>query len=342
MELFFRKYFWTFTIVILVFVGLLLGSAAANFVASRLSDYPPEPVTIKKQSDGTRDNTDNLQRGLLINSRNLFDSAARQAAAEAAAGGMGPNGLGASFDGIPGEGGTLDVDDSDLAGMNIVTSSIPVTLRITMVSEDPEWSIAVLANAKDTYVVRKGSMVEGQAEVYAIGREKIYIKNNGRLEVIAFEGVAGPPQAGAAPSTPAGEDPAVRSKPVTSSQAQALSGNDAIAAGVKQVSENDFQIDRSMLDEQLKDLNRLGSQARIVPNYKDGKASGYKLVGVRPGSIFSHIGIRSGDVIQGINGEAIDSPNKALELYQRLQNSSNITIDLERRGQRQSLNYSIR
>ncbi len=103
-----------------------------------------------------------------------------------------------------------------------------------------------------------------------------------------------------------------------------------------------YEIDRSMLDEQLQDLSKLGTQARVVPNYRNGKYEGFKLVGVRPGSLYRAIGVRSGDVIKSINGNAIDSPNKALDLFDKLKNSSHIDLDIERRGQPKQFAYDIK
>ena len=97
-----------------------------------------------------------------------------------------------------------------------------------------------------------------------------------------------------------------------------------------------------MLDEQLQDLSALGSQARVVPNYRNGKYEGFKLVGVRPGSLYRAIGVRSGDVIKSVNGKPIDSPNKALDLFEKLKNSSHISLDIERRGQPKQLSYTIK
>ena len=119
-------------------------------------------------------------------------------------------------------------------------------------------------------------------------------------------------------------------------------GRKDYSKGVKKTGPYDYQIDRGMLDEQLKDLSELGRQARVVPNYRNGKYEGFKLVGVRPGSLYRSIGVRSGDVIKSINGKAIDSPNKALDLFEKLKNSSSINLEIERRGQPKQLNYSIK
>jgi general secretion pathway protein C len=96
-----------------------------------------------------------------------------------------------------------------------------------------------------------------------------------------------------------------------------------------------------MLNEKLNDLESLARQARVIPHYRDGKPQGFKLVGVRPGSLYSHIGIRSGDVLKAVNGDEISSPNKALEMYEKLKNSSNVTLEIERRGRPISLDYKI-
>ena len=100
---------------------------------------------------------------------------------------------------------------------------------------------------------------------------------------------------------------------------------------------------RSWLNEELEDLDGIGRQARVIPNYeKDiGAYNGFKLVGVRPNSLYRALGIRSGDVIKKINGEELDSPSKVLDLYTRLKEESRIVLSISRRGQPQDLSYHI-
>ena len=88
----------------------------------------------------------------------------------------------------------------------------------------------------------------------------------------------------------------------------------------------DYSIDRQMLNKQLADLTQLGMQARV---------------GVRPKSLYRAIGIRSGDIIRSINGSAINSPNKAMELFTQLRSSSSIKMEVERRGKIETFNYGI-
>ena len=44
-------------------------------------------------------------------------------------------------------------------------------------------------------------------------------------------------------------------------------------------------------------------------------------------------------MIKGINGEEITSPNKALELVDKLQKPGQWSIEIERRGKRQTMDY---
>lgn len=103
----------------------------------------------------------------------------------------------------------------------------------------------------------------------------------------------------------------------------------------------EYRIEGAPLEESLQDLTELGRQARVIPNYRGGKYDGLKLVGVRPGSMYRALGIRSGDIIQDVNGERIDSPNEALELYESLKTSDRVVVGIERRGVQRELVYVI-
>jgi len=93
---------------------------------------------------------------------------------------------------------------------------------------------------------------------------------------------------------------------------------------------------------ELNDLTKLGMQARVVPNYKGGKYEGFKLIGVRPNSLYRAIGIRSGDVVKSVNGAELNSPNKAITLFEELKNQAKITVDVERGGRAMQLLYQVK
>ena len=107
------------------------------------------------------------------------------------------------------------------------------------------------------------------------------------------------------------------------------------------MADNRYEVDRKYIDDTLSNLNNVATQARIVPSFKNGVANGFKLFSIQPGSLYSAIGVENGDVIQRINGFEINSPDKALEVYQKLRESSHITIDIERNGQIVRKEYNV-
>ena len=83
-------------------------------------------------------------------------------------------------------------------------------------------------------------------------------------------------------------------------------------------------------------------QARAVPNIVNGQLECFKLVDIQKGSIYEKLGLRPGDCIGSVNGEKIDSPAKAMELYNALRgNSSEIKLGIDRGGHKEEMNYNI-
>jgi general secretion pathway protein C len=100
-------------------------------------------------------------------------------------------------------------------------------------------------------------------------------------------------------------------------------------------------VDRAEVDNALSNLSKVATQARIVPSFRNGKPNGFKLFSIKPGSIYSKIGLKNGDVIQKINGYEMNSPDKALEIYQKLKDASSVSIEFQRRGKSKHFNYNI-
>ena len=100
-------------------------------------------------------------------------------------------------------------------------------------------------------------------------------------------------------------------------------------------------IDQSEVDDALSNLDRLYTEVRIVPNFKDGKPAGMKVLAIKPGSIFSKLGLQRGDVLERINGLDLDIKS-GMKLFGQLKDQKNLKIELVRRGEPQTLEYEIR
>jgi general secretion pathway protein C len=78
-----------------------------------------------------------------------------------------------------------------------------------------------------------------------------------------------------------------------------------------------------------------------VPSIKDGKANGFKIFAIRPGTLYERLGVRNGDVITSINGHKLTTPDEALAAYQNLRDSTSFRLEVRRRGKPLTLTYRL-
>lgn len=99
---------------------------------------------------------------------------------------------------------------------------------------------------------------------------------------------------------------------------------------------------REDIEEATQDMNKLLTQARLVPNFTGGVADGFRIFSIVPASLFEKVGLKNGDILHGINGVELKDPEKALQVYQLLKDNDRFVIDLMRAGQKMTLNYEVR
>lgn len=110
---------------------------------------------------------------------------------------------------------------------------------------------------------------------------------------------------------------------------------------ITRVSTGRYRIKRSGLNKVLSDTTLLARSARIVPSVRNGVPNGFKLYAIRPGSLYTHLGFYNGDTITAVNGHSITTPDKALEVYVKMQKAQKLTIHFTRRGRPMVHRYTI-
>jgi general secretion pathway protein C len=115
-----------------------------------------------------------------------------------------------------------------------------------------------------------------------------------------------------------------------------------ISDKIQKVSETEFNVDRSVIDNVLENQAQLMRSARIVPEQKDGKTVGIRLFGIRQDTLLGTLGMQNGDRLEKINGFDMASPEKALEAYARLRTATSLTVNLTRRGKPLTIEYQIK
>lgn len=154
------------------------------------------------------------------------------------------------------------------------------------------------------------------ATVKAIHREKVVLDVDGRDEVLAMEKVSS--------SRSSGVRQTAKSSSPGSSQGMKIS------------------LQRSQIDAAMENVTDLMSQIKVRPHFSDGKPDGIMLSSIQPRSIFRRMGLRSGDIITGVDGKEIESVDDALQFYENLSSSSNLKLQLKRRGRETTIDYAIK
>ena len=106
--------------------------------------------------------------------------------------------------------------------------------------------------------------------------------------------------------------------------------------------ESSWLIDKREVDQASANMSQLMTQIRVVPNFTDGQPDGFKVFAIRPGSLFSKIGLQNGDVLKRVNGIDLQGPEQAFEAYQTLKDQTSLQIDLVRRNENRTFSYEIR
>ncbi len=215
----------------------------------------------------------------------------------------------------------------------IALTSLPLALLATNIGPRPEDSYATIINTENQ---KQGAYAIGDEVPGATGKVKeihfkyIDFENNGHVERLVLLGAAPP----AAPAVAAAAAPAL---PVEGDDMQA-----AVDSGIKKIDDNNYEIDKSLVEKVLLNPMAVAKGARVVPSMKNGKPDGFKLYAIRPSSAFAKLGLANGDTLQAINGFELTSADKALEVYTKLREATSLEVEVTRRGKPVTLKYSIK
>ncbi len=116
-----------------------------------------------------------------------------------------------------------------------------------------------------------------------------------------------------------------------------------VAAGeIKKVADNSWVISRRAADKLRANIATLVQQILVTPKVANGRTYGFVVRQVQPHSVFAQMDLRRGDVLHAVNGVALDSPEKGLQIFQQLREARRIEVDLERGVQPLKFKYEIR
>lgn len=209
-------------------------------------------------------------------------------------------------------------------GAGEVRSALPLQLLATMESDDPLWSMATIRDMDDNSLApyTANEQVRPGVTILAVERGRVVLLNQGRREYIDM---------GSEPAKPA---PTPAAKPAE--EPKAKGGKSVAIEGAEQAincsDENNCTVERQFVDKLLANPAQLITQARMFPVSKDGENAGFRVSGVRSGSLAKLIGLQNGDVVSEINGHKLGSLDEAMAMYQKLRRASHLSVTVERGG----------
>lgn len=307
-----RRFDWVLHLATIAICSYLLATSAVTYIAGMLEagagmtqNHASTPVSSSSKAVG------NIEDYQVIFDRNIFSSAS-----------------------------TASLETEDSSELNpsqmgelgpAVKTNLDIKLMGTLVigSGKDRFSSAIISGGKDTkgaatYFVDDAKSFAPNVKITQVSKNRVEFINNGRLEFVEKDDSA---------------------KQSIFSTSDDVFGKNASVASKSAGDSSDVTgkvvIDQKDIDDALQNLDRLYNDVRIVPNFKDGRPAGMKVLSVKPGSLISKLGVKRGDVLEKVNGQDLDI-KKGMEMFNQMKDMKNFSVEIERGGRNQTLEYEIR
>ena len=227
-----------------------------------------------------------------------------------------------------GLGGKKNVADSKCEEAQ-QASALPIKLVNTIVLQDTVKSLASvqIRGERDLQEVRVGDQISNLAKIFKITRLEMLVKN---LESGVCESIA---------SDKARETRSPISV-MSPSQSREFKANKKLP-GIENEG-NKFKISKTLIDEKMKDIAAILTQARAIKIQNPDGTISFKLTEMDPAGIFPYLGLQDQDIITSINGKPIYDMNEVMGLFARIKNLDALQLGVKREGSDSVQEYSIK
>jgi len=207
-------------------------------------------------------------------------------------------------------------EPGNLAGDQLPLTSLNLELTGVMVRGADSLAVIRIGGSEETSI-GIGQEIQAGATLYAVYPDRAVLRRAGILEGLMLKD--------GAPALPAGS---ILSPEKSSAMQSGIRGGG-----------NQYTVDRDTMTQQMQRPEFL-TQALVVPN----AGGGFLVREIQPGSVYEKLGVRVGDVIRSVNGQAINNMEEVMKVYQQLgglQQAGNVTLEVSRAGRTEVLHYSL-
>jgi general secretion pathway protein C len=191
----------------------------------------------------------------------------------------------------------------DVADENLEDTRLSnLELKGTIASPETTMSAAIISdgsNEEKVYLI--GDPIASGAKLHAVYTDRVVLNENGRLTNLRL-----PEEYRETPSAPVRRAATRRAAAPQTESIQTV------------VSQN---------------VARLADVIRPTPYFVNGQQQGYRVYPGRDRRQFAALGLRPGDLIKDIDGQALTDPTQAMEIFQSLGTASQVSVTVERDGQ---------
>ena len=182
-----------------------------------------------------------------------------------------------------------------------------LSLKGTVASDIAEFSVAIISDGnKEEKVYAIGDPIGSSAKLHAVYADRVVLNENGALTNLKL-----PREFTSSQAAP--------TRRATRSTRQTPSNTQSIQAVVSQ------------------NLTKLSDIIRPTPYFVNGQQSGYRVYPGRDRQQFTALGLRPGDLIKDIDGQSLTDPTQAMQIFQALGTSEQVTVTVERNGQPETI-----
>ena len=178
-------------------------------------------------------------------------------------------------------------------------------LKGTIASPEPDMSAAIItdgASVEKVYLI--GDPISSGTKLHAVYTDRVVLNENGNLTNLRL------PEEFAAVAAPVRRASTRRQRQTNTQSIQSV------------VSQN---------------VARLADVIRPTPYFVDGQQQGYRVYPGRDRRQFAALGLRPGDLIKSIDGQSLTDPTQAMQIFQSLGTSDQVSVTVERNGQPETI-----
>jgi type II secretion system protein C len=208
-------------------------------------------------------------------------------------------------------------------------SNLPIKLINTIVLQDSIKSLASVQIRGDRVLqeVRQGDKISNIAKIFKISRMELLVKN---LDSGACESI----------SSKNSKDSLRPLSVMSQARSNEFKASKKMP-GIENVG-NKFTISKVLLDEKMKDISAILTQARAVKIQNPDGTMAFKMTEMDPQGIFPYIGLQDQDIITSINGRPIYDMNEVMGLFAKIKNLDKLQLGIKREGTDSVLDYNIK